>query len=151
MKPLFAILIGFLLSAGFPAQSRHSNDTDAKLEVLFKKTFPDAVEVKWIQTPAYRQAIVRQDGLTTHITYSYDGQLLKTIRYYKNDHLPAYLLTKLFLRYPTADITGITEVFDEEGLQYFINIRKGKRFLELKSDVLGGMTILNQFSDASGK
>ena len=151
MKPLLAISISLLLTGSFPAQSRHTNDTDAKLEALFKKTFPGISDVNWIHGRTFRKAIVRQYGIITHITYSTDGELLKTIRYYKNEYLPAYLLTKLFQRYPTADITGITEVFDEGGLYYFINIKKGNRFIELKSNVLGSMTIMNQFIDASGE
>ena len=151
MKPLLAISISLLLTASYPAQSRHTNDTDAKLEALFRKTFPGVVDVNWIHGKTFRKAVVRQYDLITHITYSIDGDLLKTIRYYKNQYLPAYLLTKVFQRYPTADITGITEVFDADGLQYFINIKKGNRFIALKSDVLGSMTIMDQFIDASGR
>jgi hypothetical protein len=151
MKPLLAISIGFFLIASFPAQSRHSNKANAELEVIFKKTFPGATDVQWVHYKGYQKAIVRQKGMVTHITYTYGGDMQKTIRYYRSEYLPAYLLAKLYHRYPTADITGITEVFDEAGLAYYINIKKASRYVELKADALGNMIIVNQYRDASGQ
>ncbi|HUR11257.1 MAG TPA: hypothetical protein VM012_07800, partial [Flavitalea sp.] len=104
MKLLFLFVLILLCTLFYPAESHHLNSTDKQLEALFRKTFPHVTSVKWFNEGTFRKAVVEKDGMIIHLLYSDDGTLQRSSRFYLSEQLPPFILSRIYERYPTAEI-----------------------------------------------
>ncbi len=144
------LLIASLLfsSPGFPGGSVFEKD---QVKINFEKTFPDATGVVWVQEEKTVKAVIDQDEIKTHITYNPDGTVEKCIRYYSCKNLPAHIRARVYEKYPEAKITGVTETFEDNAMNYYVHLKNEENLIQLHSDPSGQLTKLKSFRDGSGK
>jgi hypothetical protein len=135
----FLLLTSSVFSADPPGE---------KVAEIFEKTFPETADVKWYENENTYEAHFFLDGVRTHVFYTKEGDMLKTIRYYEENKLPPFVLYKLKNRYPDKTIGGITELADENGPQYYIWLKNKKCYLRVKASSDGNIEVLEKFKNA---
>ena len=145
MKLLF--IISLLFTGSFPADNVFVRD---QVKANFDKTFPNANDVTWVKHDNNTvKAVLIQDDIKTHITYNPDGSVNQCLRYYDCKNLPAHIRAKIFEKYPECQIVGVTELFADNALNFYINIKNDSKILELRADPSGDLTKMKSFKDAS--
>ncbi len=146
-KSLFAIaLVCGILSL---------NATSAKAEISqrtlqsFHSVFAEAKHVKWMEFPDHYLVSFSQNDVLVKASYDRDGNLLNSIRYYKEQRLPLNILCKVKKENPNRNIEIVTEVSNEEGVVYFIQLKDKKGWTILKSDASGNLELTDKFQDAN--
>ena len=111
---LFFMFFMSYLYAGLPVNE--------KVLKSFNETFKQAKDVEWFVSPGMDTylAYFKKDDIDYRITYDKDGRFLYSIRYYKEDNLPMYILFKLRDKYKGRSIYGVTEVINDGGIYYNI-------------------------------
>ena len=90
-----------------------------------------------------------QNDVLVKASYDRDGNLLNSIRYYKEQRLPLNILCKVKKENPNRNIEIVTEVSNEEGVVYFIQLKDKKGWTILKSDASGNLELTDKFQDAN--
>ena len=115
----------------------------------FKEHFPNAKEVVWEeQLDNYIVNFVEND-VRTHIVYDREGTFISSIRYYKEQQLPSYLLDILKKHYAGKTVFAVTEQTSEAGVVYFIKMEDAKGWIIVKMDSEGNHGIVERYSKAS--
>lgn len=120
-------------------------DTPVNEKVLkaFSETFGYAKHVDWSEHTTEAKKTYEayfKDGITaTRIRYDVDGNILYTLRTYKEEALPILIHTKLRETYPGKKVFGVTEVTDGEGVVYEISLEDEKSWTIVRSDAIGNL------------
>src|SRR5580658_5839092 len=120
------------LSAGVFAE-QHFTISD-KLLQAFRKTFPDAMQVKWVESPDSYMVTFKQNDILTKVNYDKDGNFVSSIRYYSEKNLPITVIYRLEKEYAGKSVFGVTEVSTENGTEYFIKLQDEKNWYTVHSD-----------------
>lgn len=120
-----------------------------KLLKSFKRTFPNAQEVKWIEQQDKYTVNFKEDGILNKIDYDKDGNFLSSIRYYSEKNLPVNILVKLQKKYPTKKIFGVTEMNNDSNLEYYIKLEDEKSWMTVKSDSDANLQVTEKYNKAS--
>ena len=144
------LLIGALAlnTPSFSAPTRHKDVTDSAKKSLRDK-FPEAENVQWVENSAAHRLTAYFDlfDIRTVANFDRDGNLISTIRYYKEDHLPLSVLAKLKTQFAGKSVAGVTEVSQGDDVTYFIRMEDAQKWYTVK--VAGGdMTITESFDKA---
>jgi hypothetical protein len=122
---------------------------DARPEVSqksFHTVFADAKNVKWTEYPDNYFVSFSQNDLLVKAFYDKQGNLLNTMRYYKEQHLPLNILCKVKKDYPAKTIDIVTEVSADNAVVYFIHLKEDKGWTIVKSDQSANMEVTDKFS-----
>lgn len=113
----------------------HQDQTPNKsVDKIFNKAFPDATNVKWFEN---------EDGFIVYFTispvyyqlnFNHTADIKQSIRYYKAEYLPPYILTRLAQKFPDREIESVTEVQDVTSTNYMIRLVDKEKIIEIKSD-----------------
>jgi hypothetical protein len=130
--------------------SSFAKDPGVNEKVLdaFNKTFQNVQEVTWSELPQSYEVQFKQNEIKSSITYDMNGNILKTLRYYHEDHLPLIVLTKVKNKYADKKIFGITELSTEEETTYYITLEDDKMWYNIKSDSHGFTTLEKKYKKA---
>ena len=141
------ILAAFVLSFSFCA---FANDPTVNEKVLnaFNKTFKNVQDVSWSETENSYQANFKQNQMISRVIYDKEGNIVQTFRYYYEQQLPIMVLAKVKERFSDKKIYGVTEVASAEGLYYYITLEDDKKWVEVKADNYGSLTIEKKFKKA---
>ncbi len=141
-------LLMFTLLAGiFSASVLNANaEISQKALQSFHSVFGDANHVKWVEYKDNYFVSFMQNDILVKATYDKEGNLLSSMRYYKQQHLPLNILCKVKKDYPSKNIDIVTEVSNLEGTVFFIQLKDNKGWTILKSDQSGNMEVTDKFN-----
>jgi hypothetical protein len=146
-KHLLTLLCLLCVSAGVFANDGFN--INEKLLRSFKKTFPDAQQVKWLEQTDKYTVNFEESGILTKIDYDKDGNFISSLRYYKEKNLPINVLCKLQKKYADKTIFGVTEVTSDVTVEYFIKLEDANDWITVKSNGDGNMQVVEKYAKAS--
>lgn len=145
MKKL--IFCVFLLAA-IGATATAPPEVNEKVLKAFNETFIKATDVVWHEMQDSYEAHFKQSQIVTRATYDTEGNLLKTIRYYSEEHLPINILMKLKKKYSGKTVFGVTESTSEEAVSYHITLEDDKNWYIVIADNWGSLELSRKFQKA---
>jgi len=146
MKKILFILY---LAATGPTVSAHPvRDINEKIVRNFKETYPDAVQVSWMEFPETYAVYFVEGGIKVNIIFNKDGSFVSSLRYYKEDYLPYYLLAEIRKKYPLKKVYSITELTSPGTISYFVKLEDAKAWLTIKLDSEGNINVVEKLNKA---
>ena len=146
MKTLFISLMLLLGSTAVFAIT--PPDVNEKVLKAFHETFKDPQNVAWHEYDDYYEVSFKQAEIKTLVRYDSQGNLLGTTRYYSEKELQPFIVSKLKSKYPDRSIYGVTEIFTETTLEYYVTMQDEKRWYTVKSNSVGDLEQVDKFKKA---
>lgn len=143
MKNLILAAAIFLSTNVFATES--NPNVNAKVLATFNQVFKDAKDVHWVNTAKYVEASFVNGSVKTKAFIDSNGKLLQTIRYYKEEGLPAQLLYNLKQEYNNHIVWGITEVSSDKGTLYNITLKDKKNWYHIKMNAESQMELVKKY------
>lgn len=144
MKKIFLAAI-VLASFSFRAMA---DDPNAKVLAAFSKTFPHVQDVAWTENEYSYEVKFVQNSILSRVTYDKEGNIIKTLRYYKEQELPILVLSKVKSKFPDKKIFGVTEESSEEGTFYHIILEDEKHWVNITADSYGSIKVDKKYNKA---
>lgn len=119
--------------------------TEKVLEA-FKKTFEQAKDVNWSEFNERYEASFKQNNIPCRVVYDADGNVLRSIRYYKGDGLPILIQGKLTSKHSSQTVFGVTEVSTPSEVVYHIVLEDKGNFYNVQSDSFGNIQMGKKFT-----
>jgi hypothetical protein len=123
-------------------------DVNQKVLQSFRSVFARATNIKWTEFQDHYYVSFNQNDVLIKANYDLGGNITSSIRYYKEQHLPLYILCKIKKTYSSKTVHIVTEVNDENGTSYFIQLKDEKGWVIIKSDESGNFELADKFSKA---
>ncbi len=144
MKKIFLAAIVFA-SFSFRAMA---DDPNAKVLEAFNKTFPHVQDVAWTENEQSYEVKFVQNSILSRITYDKEGNIIRTLRYYKEQGLPILVLSKVKSKFSDKKIFGVTEEASEEGTFYHIILEDEKHWVNITADSYGSIKVDKKYNKA---
>ena len=130
-----SLVIAFTLLATVLTTSSFAADPKVSRVVLrsFSKTFNTATEVDWSVTHNMYKAQFSLSGQIVTAFYEADGTMVAVTRNMTSNQLPVTLQVELKKDYENFWISGLFELSDENGTEYFVTLESADEFVILKS------------------
>ena len=142
------IIVCLAIFAALGAAATTPPEVNEKVLRAFKETFIKATDVVWHEMQNSYQASFKQSEITTRAFYDTEGNLLRTTRYYAEEHLPVHILSKLKNKYSGKLIHGVTEITQENEVAYFVTLQDEKNWYVVKSDSYGSLELTKKYKKA---
>jgi hypothetical protein len=142
------LIVVLLLVAGFNSNAHTVKNINENLIRTFKETYPNAVQVSWKEYSETYVVYFVQEGIRINLIFKKDGSFVSSLRYYKEDYLPYYLLAKVREKYPEKKFYSVTEISSPNSIEYFIKLQDAKNWITLKVDSDGNMKEVEKFRKA---
>jgi len=137
-----ACIAGFLSLTAFSAKA----DINQKVLTSFHSVFSKASNVKWTEYQDHYYVSFNQNDILIKANYDMAGNIMSSIRYYKEQHLPLNILCKIKKLYPSKSVDMVTEVSNQDGTAYFIQLKDNKGWTIVKSDEAASFEVTDKFS-----
>jgi len=112
-----------------------------KVLEAFNESFADVKNPQWfIEDNSYTVRFIKNE-IDTRITYNESARMVKTVRYYKERQLPAFILGKLAEKYEDKSVFGVTETTTSEGITYYVTLQDQKNWLVVVGDASGSFRL----------
>lgn len=147
-KLLFALSMLLSSMVIFAATPPEINE---KVLKAFQETFVNPQDVNWYEYQNYYEVDFKQDEIKTQVRYDADGNITGTTRYYFEKNLPPHILANLKKRYPQRSVYGVTEIFAENDLQYYITMEDDNNWYIVKSNPVGNLDQTEKYKKAPTK
>jgi hypothetical protein len=108
-------------------------EPESKMEKIFKETFPNATNAKWIKDDNGYLVSFIQNGSVMRICYSNSGRFVSSLRYYHEKDLPTNILLAVKNKYKGKTIFGVTEYTNSNQVIYYIKLYDGKSYSSVKA------------------
>jgi hypothetical protein len=119
-----------------------------QLQQIFKQTFPNAEQVKWLESSDKITVNFTDAGVLTKVDYDKDGNFMSSVRYYYEKNLPVNIICKLKKRFSGKTVFGVTEMTTESSVVYYVKLEDEKSWTTVKSDVDGNMEVVEKYKKA---
>jgi hypothetical protein len=146
MKRLISAMSILLVSATILAAK--PPEVNQKVLKAFDETFKNAKDVSWHEFDNFYQVDFKQDEIKTEVRYDSDGNIIGTTRYYFESNLPPHIISKLKNKYPGRSVYGVTEIYTESDLTYYITMEDDKNWYTVKASPLGALEQTDKFKKA---
>jgi hypothetical protein len=146
-KTLFTLVCFMTLTAG--AFATDGFTISEKMLNSFKKTFPDAQQVKWLEQADRYTVNFSENGVLTKIDYDKDGNFISSLRYYKEKNLPINILCRLQKKYADKKVFGVTEMTTDAAVEYYIKLEDDENWITVKSNADGNMQVVEKYKKAN--
>ena len=136
--------------AAFLSLSVISAKADVSQKVLqsFHSVFSKASNIRWVEYSDHYYVSFNQNEVIVRANYDMAGNLLNSIRYYKEQQLPLNILCKIKKSYSSSVIDNVTEVSNQDGIVYFIMLQDDKNWIKIKSDETATFEVVDKFKKA---
>lgn len=141
MKKSVVLLSVLLLTGWTIAFAGKDPGVSPRVEAAFKKEFPAAQSVKWIQSQEYHKAVFVLLDYRVEAVFSDEGKLLETKRDLLYHQLPLAVIKELEYRFPGAEITEIKEVNTNGNTTYRLLAETKKRGYRVVATPDGNISI----------
>jgi len=145
MKKSFSIFLSVFTVAVLCMSSVRAGVNEKVLQ-SFHRVFSEASNVAWSEYADHFQASFKQNETIIKVSYDKDGNMLSSIRYYKEQNLPLNVLYKLKKKYGDKKIDIVTEVSNADGVAYFIQLEDQKGYTIVKTDDSGTLVQVDGFN-----
>ena len=142
------LIVVLLLVAGFNSIAHPVKNINENLIRTFKETYPNAVQVSWKEYSETYVVYFVQEGIRVNLIFKKDGSFVSSLRYYKEEYLPYYLLAHVRGKYPEKKLYSVTEISSPNSIEYFIKLEDAKNWITLKVDSDGNMKEVEKFRKA---
>jgi hypothetical protein len=143
------VVLFFLIATGLSSSARPVSNINEKIVRNFKETYPNAIQVSWMEYPETYAVYFVEDGIKVNIIFNKDGSFVSSVRYYKEDYLPYYLLAEIRKRYPAKQVYSVSELTSPGTISYFIKLQDAKTWMTIKLDSEGNIYPVEKFNKAS--
>lgn len=124
MKKIACIAAAFIvLSAGAVNESPVVNE---KVLKTFDMLFEKAENVTWRSTDMNNEASFNLKDIRVRAVIDNYGQLVRTIRYYREEHLPATIRYSLKKKFEEKEIRSISELSANDEVTYYVTLMDEK-------------------------
>jgi hypothetical protein len=137
------ILFAAALFLGLTSSAEVPNE---KVLNAFEKTFSQATDVKWQDIDNNFEASFTQADVKLRVQYDAEGNIIRSIRYYKAHMLPILIQSKIQKKFSDKKIYSVTEITSTESIGYHIILEDAKTWTNVKSDMYGNLTIESKFT-----
>ena len=143
------LVIAFTLLASVYTQSSIASDGIVTPEVLksFQSQFGAAKNADWTQTEDFYKVQFALDGQFITAYYKSDGTIAAFTRNITVFQLPVYLQTALKNEYKEYWVSGLFELSNDDGTQYYVTLENADHQLILKSVSATWITFQKQRKD----
>lgn len=114
----------------------------------FNTTFLNVDEVKWFDHSDTYEVSFVQKGIRANVKYDLDGNFLSSTRYYKAEDLPTSILCKINKKYADKTIFGVTELTNNDEVNYYVKLEDAKTWITLKVTANGQMELHEKYKKA---
>lgn len=114
----------------------------------FHSTFVNAEEVKWFDHADYYEVSFYQNNIRANVIYDLAGNFLSSTRYYKAQDLPTSILCKLNKKYADKKIFGVTELTNNDEVNYYVKLEDAKNWMTVKVTGNGQMEVYEKYKKA---
>lgn len=112
----------------------------------FGQIFKEANNVSWTHTGNHFEAYFLGDNnIKTRALLDTKGNLVQTIRYYKEEDLPSNVLYAVKKEFRDKDIWGVTEVSNKNGVNYRIVLRDDKNYTHVNANSTGETEVVSKY------
>lgn len=145
MKNLI-LLAAFAIStagafASNPAHSADPQPTNKKVVKTFKQVFKNAENVQWADANQLYEASFISGTVRVTALFNQKGDLVRTIRYYKENELPSNILFRIKKKYHFQQVWGVTEVSNADGINYLITLKDDAYWYHVKAGGQGEIAL----------
>ena len=130
----------------FVGASSFTDVPNEKVLSAFEKTFSHVTDVKWQDIDNNFEASFTQADVKLRVQYDAEGNIIRSIRYYKAQMLPIIIQSKIQKKYSDKKIYSVTEITSPESIGYHIILEDAKTWTNIKSDIYGNLTVENKFT-----
>ena len=123
-------------------------EINQKTLTAFHSVFTSAKNVKWTETKDCYLVSFYQNDMLVKAVYDKNGTLLNSLRYYGAQRLPIHVLYKVRETYPSKSIMQVTELSNQDGTVYFIELKDKNGWTMIKSDASAELEVTDKFADA---
>jgi len=116
-----------------------------KVIKTFNEVFKNARNVIWSGTAHFYKASFFVASVRVSAMLDNKGNLVQTIRYYKEEGLPINTLYATKKDYPHKDIFGVTEVSNKHGVVYKIVLRDEKSYTYINANSSGESEVVAKY------
>ena len=121
---------------------------DEKVLSAFTRAFQNATNVNWTESESEYQVSFNQMTVSSKITYDRQGNIIKTLRYYKEEQLPLLVLSNLKKKFEGQEIFGVVEESSVDGTIYHVTLESKKNWTTVRADGYGTLTVEKKFNKA---
>ena len=116
-----------------------------KAQQTFNLLFKGADNVKWSDAGDNYEAYFDSEGIKTRVTIDAKGNLLQTMRYYSESHLPANVLYNIKNDYKGKEIFGVTEITNKSGVNYRIVLKDNNNYTHINANSAGDTEVVSTY------
>lgn len=116
-----------------------------KAQATFVSIFKSAVNVTWSKAPNSAEAFFTVNGVKTRATFDVKGNLIQTVRYYKEDKLAPVVLAGVTAAFPGKEIHGVTEVTNKNGVNYRIVLKDNNNYTHINANSAGDTEVVSTY------
>jgi len=138
------LIVAYFLAVGFSSMAAARNINE-KLLQAFRETYPNAVQVNWMEYPETYVVYFAEQGVKATIIFNKDGKFVRSTRYYQEENLPYYLVAAIKEKFPAKKIYSVTEISTASGVDYYIKLEDAKTWMTLKLDSEGNIRVVEKF------
>jgi hypothetical protein len=135
-----------LAAALFVSTTSFTEDPNEKVLDAFERTFSQATDVKWTEVNDNFEANFSQADIKLKVQYDADGNMMRSIRYYKGKVLPIFIQSRVQKKFPEKTIHSVTEITTPESISYHIILEDDKNWMNVQSDVYGNITVEKKYT-----
>lgn len=146
MKKFLLAATSLLLS--FSIFATEPETVNEKVLKAFEQSFKDAVNVSWHEYENYYEVKFVHNQIDSRLTYDMEGNILKSRRYYSEEHLPLFIRAKLQKEHKDKKVFGITELAEEGELDYYIVLESATNWYHVKCNSTGIMSVYKKYKKA---
>jgi hypothetical protein len=143
------LVIMYLSAAALSSFARNNLNINEKIVRNFKETYPNAIQVTWMEYPETYSVYFVEDGIKVNIIFNKDGSFVSSVRYYKEDYLPYYLLAEIRKKYPSKKVYSVSELTSPGTITYFIKLEDAKTWVTIKMDSEGNINLVEKLNKQS--
>jgi hypothetical protein len=144
MKKLLLLLLVFITGVSYAG----TPGIDEKILKTFQEAFPKAEKVTWYEDNGAYAVLFTCDDIRCRMWFDNKGTAQKTIRYYYEQNLCPFVLTKVKQKFSGKKVYGITEVSTNEGITYNIILEDETRWYHVFVDTNGSVQLEKKYIKA---
>lgn len=149
MKKLVVLFTAIAVSF----QSFAYDPINEKLIRAFQSSFPNAVQVNWIESPDNFVVSFVESNIRGRAYYDKEGTFTQLIRYYHEQTLPFNVLHTIKQEFNGKKIFGVVEVTTvapdkSADTEYFVKLEDGRHWLTVKINSHGSASVTQRLRKA---
>ncbi|SDE14253.1 hypothetical protein [Niabella drilacis] len=143
MKKLAGIIAVFV---SLSAAAVNSNPVvNEKVQKTFEMVFANAQHVTWRSEKDNNEASFSINNIRVRAVIDNSGQLVRTIRYYGEENLPASIRYGLKKKFDKEEISSVSELSANDQVVYYITLKDKTHLLNLVVNAGGNIVSLKKY------